>query len=324
MITRTDIAAHLEKGIRTGFVIGQKSYSPLRGPFCGVKPSDGAFEVYGDMGATPWPQLNAGKQGSGGTDGRTGAQVSGAMSMGRQITILGGEEKNLVVYNQDWEVTIGIEHNAINDDRAGDLEDWAKTTAVNYEKHKDYLAFNALNNAAATTVLSAGYDKVALLSPSHVDPGAEYQTAQDNDYALALSMSNLLTVKIAASKFLDGRGHPLGLNHSLLIHPSDLMYEAAQILRNAENYETGNRATNPFNGRLSGLEAPGAYLDSTAWFLVDPTMPQKPLYLQERQAPQLTIWDVNDAPGGGVRFYKWHSRYTIFPGDWRLIVGGNS
>jgi phage major head subunit gpT-like protein len=229
-----------------------------------------------------------------------------------------------VVYNQDWEITIGVTHNAIDDDRAGDLEGWAKATAMQYEKHKDYLAFNALNTAAATTTLSAGYDGVALLSASHADPNAEYTTVQDNDFALSLSMSNLVTVKVAGSKFLNSRGLPLGLNHSLLITPPDLMYEAAQILTNSADWSTGNRAANPFSGKMQGLEAPGGWLDATAWFAVDPSMPQKPLYLQERKAPELIIFDDETQGDGGMRYYKWHSRYTIFPGDWRLIVGGNT
>ena len=61
MITRADIAAHLERGVRTGFLTGRQAYTPLRSAFVGNTTSDGAFESYTDMGNVPWPVQNAGK-----------------------------------------------------------------------------------------------------------------------------------------------------------------------------------------------------------------------------------------------------------------------
>lgn len=324
MITRKDIAAHLEKVVRTGFLAGSKNYTPKRSPFCRDVPSDGAFEIYADMGAAPWPVANAGKAGLTGTDGRTQVPQNGQLNSGQQVTVLGGEEKGLIVYNRDWETVIGITHNAIDDDRGGDLEDWASGAGVRFEQHKDYMAFNALNTGEATTFIGACHDGLSLFNDSHVDPGAEYQTTQDNKYALALSYANYNTVKIAASKFLDSRGIPLGLNHSLLIYPPDLVDAAAQIVKNPMKAGAANLDVNAYAGMVAGLESPGGWLDATAWFLVDPTLPQKPLNLQVRKVPELVIWDDENAGDGGVRYFKWHARYEIFPGDWRLIIEGNS
>lgn len=324
MITRKDIAAHLEKNIRTGYLMGTKEYAPRRAPFCRDVPSDGAFEEYTDMGAAPWPVQNAGKAGSGGTDGRTGAPVNGQMNMGNQIQIIGGEEQALVVYNLDWEIAIGITHNAIDDDRAGDLETWARTAAINFEKFKDFKAFEGLNTGAVTTTLGPCYDGLSLFNNAHIDPNAEYQTGQDNLFALALSYANYNTVRIAGSKFLDSRGRSIGLNHSLLIYPPDLRDEAAQILKNAEKAGTANREVNAYAGISAGLEAPGGWLDTTAWFAVDPSMPVKPLNLQIRKNAELRIWDDENAGDGGVRYFKWHARGNIFPGDWRQVLQGNT
>lgn len=323
MITRSDIAAHLERSVRVGFLAGGKEYRPLRSPFVREVPSDGAFESYADMGMLPWPIQNAGMMGAGGTDSRTGATVTNRMSGGRQITIIGGQEKSMIVYNTDWEIAIGIEHNAIDDDKVGDLEAWARGAASNFEKHKDYLAFSALNSGAASTYGNA-YDGLTFFNDSHVDKSAEYQTTQDNSYAVALSLDNFQTVKIAASKFLDDRGQPVGFNHNLLIVPPDLEYMAAQITLNREAYDTGNREMNPYAGSVRSIIAPGGWLDSTAWFLIDGSQPQKPLNLQVRKQPSLIIWDEESQGGGGVRYYKWHARYSVFYGDWRLAVMGNT
>ncbi len=323
MITRADIAAHLESQVRVGFLTGSKTYTPLRGNFVREVPSDGAFESYTDMGMLPWPIQNAGNMGLGGTDTKTNANMVGSMSGGRQITIIGGQEKSLIVYNADWEIAIGIEHNTIDDDRAGDLESWARDAASNFEKHKDYLSFSALNSGAATTY-GYGYDKVVFFSASHADPSAEYTTVQSNVNTLSLSLDNFQTVKVAASKFLDDRGKPIGFNHNLLIIPPDLEYAAAQITLNREAYDTANREINPYAGRVQSIVAPGAWLDSTSWFLVDPNQTHKPINLQMRKQPSLVIWDEEHQGGGGVRFFKWHARYSVFYGDWRLCVQGNS
>ncbi|RMD64631.1 hypothetical protein D6833_04165 [Candidatus Parcubacteria bacterium] len=322
MISRKDIAAHLERQVRTGFLLGRKAYTPLRTAFAGETASDGAFETYADMGNVPWPVQNAGVQGASGTDSRTGAPQVGAANEGQSITIVGGEERAVVVYNVDWEIAVGIYHNAIDDDRAGDLEAWARAASVNFERHKDYQCFAALN-AGDTNSYGLCYDGLTFFNDAHVDPGAEYQTAQDNAYALTLSLDNFETVKVAAAKFLDSRGQPVGFNHNLLIVPPDLERTAAQIAMNREAYDTANRELNPYAGSVRMLVAPGGWLDTTAWFIVDPNMPQKPIYLQVRKNPELVIWD-DETQGSGIRYFKWHARYNVFYGDWRLAAQGNT
>lgn len=324
MINRKDIAAHMEANVRTGFLIGLKEYQPLRSAFAREVPSTGAFEVYADMGTTPWPNQNAGKAGAGGTDSRTGAPEVNRINAGRQITVWGGGEVALKVNNLDYEIAIGVTHNAIDDDKAGDLETWARQAARTFEKHKDFLCFDALNNGAATTKYGACYDGGAFFADAHIDPNAQYQTGQDNQFALSLSLDNFQTVKIAASKLLDGQGQPAGLNHNLLIVPPDLEYIAAQITLNREAYDVANRELNPYAGSVKGLTAPGGWLDTTSWFLADPNDLVKPLIVQNRQAARLAIIDDEFAGDGGVRYFIWKARYTVAYGSWRHCAQGNT
>jgi phage major head subunit gpT-like protein len=241
---------------------------------------------------------------------------------GGPITVVGGNERSLVVYNQDWEVAIGVEHNAINDNRVGSLEAWALNAGSRFEQHKDYLAISALNSGDAATY-GYGYDKQELFCATHTDPGAEYQTAQDNEYDSALTLDNFETVRVAASKFLDGRGQPVGYTHNLLVVPSDYERTATQITANREDYATANRKMNPYAGAVRLLVVPGGWMDSTAWFIVDDTQVAKPINLQVRQAPQLVYWD-DETQGSGIRYYKWTARYVPFYGDWRLVCMGDS
>lgn len=323
MISRTDVVAHLERGMRTGFLKGLKAYTPMRSAFVDETTSDGAFEIYGDMGALPWPAQVNGQAPGTATDSRTGAAQVGGLSEGGPITILGGNERALVVYNRGWSTPIGIWHDAINDNRTGSLENWAQNAGTRFEQHKDYLAFNALNAGEGTTYGTA-YDRLSFFNDSHVDPGAEYTTTQDNKLATTLSNANFTAAFIAAANFKDDRGQPTGLVYDLLIHAVNLLDEAAQIVSNPEKAGTANRDKNPFaGGRITGLSAPGGYLDTTAWYIVCSQAGMRPVKLQNRSTPQLFFWD-DHTQGGGIRYYKWYSRYEVFYGDWRSAIQGNS
>jgi hypothetical protein len=299
-----------------------KAYTVLRGPFCQETTSDGAFEMYSDLGSVPWPRQNAGQGGAGGTDSRTGhPQVSG-LHEGGPITVLGGNERGLVVFNDDWEIPIGIWHNAINDDRVGGLEAWARNAGWRFNQHMDYLAFAALNSGDGTTY-GACYDGLSFFNDSHYDKGAEYTTVQDNKYAVTLTLDNFETVRVAAAGIKDDRGQPCGFNYNLLVGAVNLERMAAQIIENREAYDTTNREMNPYAGKVRGITAPGGWVDSTFWAVIAADMPVKPINLQIREKPTLVFWD-DYTQGGGIRYFKWHARYQVFYGDWRLAIMGNT
>lgn len=322
MITRSDVVAQLERGVRVGFLKAMKEYTPLRSAFVDETSSDGAFEIYADMGAVPWPSQNGGQTPGTATDSRTGAAQVGGLHEGGQITVLGGNERSLIVYNRGWSVPIGIYHDAINDNRVGSLEAWARNAGTRFEQHKDWLSFNALNAGEGTTYGTA-YDKLSFFNDAHLDPRAEYQTSQDNKLATVLSNTNFSAAFIAANNFKDDRGQPTGLVYDLLIHAVNLIDEAAQITDNAEKAGTANRERNPYAGLIRRMHAPGGYLDTTAWFLVCSQPGMRPVKLQIRQQPQLVYWD-DFTQGNGIRYYKWYARHEVFYGDWRTAIMGNS
>ena len=328
-IQRTDIAAHLEQSIRTGFLIGKKDYKPLRSAFVREVPSDGAFQDYADMGTPPMPVKNSGKLGANGTT-PAGGQVTGGMNAGEAITVFGAEEQSMRVYNVDWETVLAISHNAIDDDRAGDVEAWAKNAANSFERHKDFLAFDALNRGE-TNYYGLAYDGLSFFNDAHIDPNATYTTGQDNKNASAISMADVAaaltafeTIKVAGGAFKDSRGNPMGLTHSLLVVSSALERLGTQITLNREGVNLAGTGLNPYAGTVSLLVAPGGYLDTTAWFLIDPSLPTKPINLQVRKEAQLSVWDDEKTGDGGTRYFKWHARYVPFYGDWRLAIEGNT
>lgn len=322
IIDRTSIVASLEYGARANFLNGMKSYTPKRAAFVDETPSSGAFEVYEDLGAAPWPSHNGGQTPGTATDSRTGAPQVGGLGGGDQITVLGAAERALVVYSRTWEIATAITHEAIDDNRTGGLEDWNMRAGVNFQRHMDYLAFQALAGGTGTT-FGKCYNGLSFFNDSHIDPNAQYQTAQDNNYALALSLDNFETVYVAGHSLLDDRGKPAGNVLNLLIHSVNLLRTAGQITDNREDYGTGNRAVNPYAGAIARLEAPAGAFSTTNWFLVSTLPGQKPLGLQIREMPQLVAWDDHNTTPS-VRYYKWTARYEVFYRDWRSAVKGNA
>lgn len=323
MITRKDIAAHLEYGVRSGFLNGRKQYTPLRTPFVREVASAGAFETYADMGDPPWPVQNAGKEGAGGTDSRTGAVQVNQMNAGGPITIIGAEDRSMIIYNVDWEIAIAVEHNAIDDDRTGQLDAWARDAGTNFEKFLDFKAFDALNQGEATTAYGAAFDGLSFFNDSHVYPGAEYATGQDNRFLNSLTLDNFETAVTAAAGYRDSRGQPLGYNYNLLVVSPSNARAAAQIAMNPNNSGTANNEINPYSGQVRTIVAPGGWVDTTAWFVLDTSQTQKPLTLQIRKRPELTIWD-DETQGSGIRYFKWHMRGALSYGPWSLAIQGNS
>ena len=71
----------------------------------------------------------------------------------------------------DFEIAIGLTHNAINDDRTGKLMEWARGAGQNFQKHMDFLAFDALEKGDGTTY-GVCYDGSDFFDNDHADPGA--------------------------------------------------------------------------------------------------------------------------------------------------------
>lgn len=300
-IYRSDIAQHLEYGVRTGFLKGQKTYAPVRQAFVRETTSTGKKEDYSDIGTVPMP-----------------------VAYDDMVQVRGAHEVSLSITNKDYEITVGVSHNAINDNRVDNIETWAQQAGRNFEKHMDKLCFLALNGGDGSTYGTC-YDSQNLFSASHADSGAEYTTAQDNQYALALGfdLTNFETVRVAGQNFKDGRGEYVMYDHNLLIVPPALERIASNITGTGTDPGTANRRENPYAGKIRGpLVSP--WLDSTAWFLVAADEIVKPIILQVRQMPTLVTWDDEKLGEGGIRYFKFHARYNVGYGDWRTAIMGNS
>jgi phage major head subunit gpT-like protein len=233
-------------------------------------------------------------------------------------------EKFKTVTPYDWDITVWISYNAVQDDRTGDLETRVRSAAVNFNRHLDKLVFDAINSGASVSAdYGASYDSLSMFNASHVDNGAAYQTAQSNVNTLALDSTNFQTVYVAAATRLDDQGEYTGYVPDLLIVPPALEYTAAQLTQNRQLFGTANNDINPWNGRITHIVVP--YLDSTAWYLAATSEVHKPMLVGMRQRPFLQqSWFDPEKPDGGHYYFKFFARYAVTYGDWRLLTQGNT
>jgi phage major head subunit gpT-like protein len=232
-------------------------------------------------------------------------------------------EKSLQIEPLDWDITVWISHNAVKDDQTGTLEGKCRSAGENFQLHISNLAFQALNDGDATTNFGACYDGLSFYNDSHVDSGAYYSTTQDNKYALALSLDNYETVRVAGRKLRQDQGEFVGYNHSLIVTSPENERIAANITANKEAYDTANREMNPYAGANNYIVTP--QFDSTAWVLVAQGISQKPVLVVIREAPNLqSAWFDPEAADGGRYYFKFYARYNHYYGDWRTAMMGNT
>ena len=170
-----NVPKHLVVAARTGFLSSMRAKSyPWQQVAATLNMDARAIDLV-DLGAAPMP-------------------VNDASVVQDHI------EKTIQVSAKEWNITVWISENAVKDDQTGTLETKVRSAGDNFQKHINKLVFQTLNAGDGTTYGSA-YDGQDFFDSDHVDLGASYTTAQDNEGALALSLDNFNTSWIAAKKF---------------------------------------------------------------------------------------------------------------------------
>jgi len=300
MIVRTDIAKSLEYGAKAQFLEGRNLWTPTRELIADPVTSTGKDETYVGLDDPPMPREAV-----------------------DQVVLRGLAERGITIVNKDWETTLPVSHNAINDDRVGHVVPWMKKAGMRFEQHMDKLCWQALNGGDGTTY-GLCYDGNEFFDAAHADANAEYTTAQGNLGTTALDLDGFNTIWIAAQGIKDSRGEYLEIPFDLLSVSPTGMTVAAQICNNEMAYDTGNREVNPFNGKFRYHDS--VHFDSTAWVLSCTLPGFKPIIFQLREAPKLEpVWDDRSvAFEGGVRYFKFSARYWLGFSNWRYAFMGKT
>lgn len=232
---------------------------------------------------------------------------------------------NYAITNKDWESTIEVDRNMIEDDRLGQVRPRISQLALEAVRSQEQLVVDQLE--AGNTGLA--YDGQFFFDTDHVTPGAEYQTSQSNKLTgtgvtLAQLQVDLAAAIAAMRNFKDDRGRPMNLRPTDIVAPPALEGVFRQLMA-SELLPTPavSAAQNPWRNMFE-LNINGYLTDANDWYLLSLDQEVKPIVFQMRRAPQFVALDnptVNEAAFMRRRFmYGVDGRWNAGYGMWQLAV----
>ncbi len=292
-IVRDDLGKFLEAGVKTLFF---KAYEETAAQYEGlvtVVPSATQTENYGWLGSLPamreW------------VDERV---PRGLIS------------HDFTIVNKDWEVTLAVDRNVIEDDQYGQLKARIQAMAEEAKRHIDQLVFELV----AAGFAQKCYDGKTFFATNHSEGKSG---TQSNKGSSALSAAAYGAARAAMMRFKDDQGKIMGVVPDTLVVPPALEETARQVL-NSDYYPEANMAHvgNPWKGSASLVVAP--YLaDANDWFLLSTSRAVRPIILQMRREVSFTALE-NESESGFLRrrfLYGADARYNVGYGPWQFAYG---
>ena len=184
------------------------------------------------------------------------------------------------IVNDDWEATVEVNRNHIDDDQLGIYAPQAQMAGFSARQLPDEIVADLKNNAFT----SLCYDGQFFYDTDHPVAGASVS----NKLAVALSVATPAAAaasygaaRTAIMNFKDDEGRPLALIPNVLEVPPALESVALTLINSDK---LNDNSPNPYKGTATVLVNP-RLTSSTAWFLHVTNMPVKPFIYQERKAP---------------------------------------
>ncbi|MCL2829992.1 MAG: Mu-like prophage major head subunit gpT family protein [Betaproteobacteria bacterium] len=189
------------------------------------------------------------------------------------------------IANKDWEATIEVDRNDIEDDNLGIYAPQAQMAGKSAAQLPDDIVFALINGGFKNPCHDGQYffdadhpgvdadgEKCSVSNKSNKPLSAASEGAALAGYGAA---------RTAMQKFADDQGVPLNIRPNILLVPSALEY-VAKTLMTAERLEDGK--PNLFRGTAE-VVVDARLTSDTAWYLLDTTQAVKPVIYQERKAP---------------------------------------
>ena len=184
------------------------------------------------------------------------------------------------IVNEDWEATVAVDRNDIEDDTLGIYAPMAQEAGFSAKQLPDEIDAE-LKNGAFTALC---YDGQYFYDVDHPVGGSSVS----NRSAVALSAATMAAAtasygaaRLAIMSFKDEEGRPLNLIGDTLEVPPALETVGKMLL---EMDKLADDTPNPFKGTAKLLVNP-RLTSTTAWFLHVTSRPVKPFIYQERKAP---------------------------------------
>ncbi|MFB0827697.1 Mu-like prophage major head subunit gpT family protein [Chromobacterium violaceum] len=225
------------------------------------------------------------------------------------------------ITNDDWEVTVEVDRNDIDDDNLGIYAPQAQMAGESAKQLPDEIVFDLVNKG----FISQCYDGQYFFDDDHVVAGQSVSnkgTKKLSAASLAAARASYGAARTAMKKFRDDAGRPLNISPNVLLVPPALE-DDANLLMTTERFEDGK--PNPYRNTATVVVAPWLNSD-TAWFLLDTSRPIKPFIYQERKKPNFV--QQTDPQAGDVfnrKKYKFgaEARAAGGYGFWQLAYGSD-
>ena len=189
------------------------------------------------------------------------------------------------IVNEDWEATVEVDRNHIEDDTLGIYAPQAQMAGHSARQLPDEIVAD-LKNGAFTNKC---YDAQFYYDTDHpVGDGEGGENSVSNKLTAVLSNATLAAAdasfgaaRLAITTFKDDEGRPLALIPDVLEVPPALETIANMLMTNEK---LADESPNPYKG-MAKVEVNPRLTSATQWMLHVTNMPVKPFIYQERKAP---------------------------------------
>lgn len=184
------------------------------------------------------------------------------------------------VINDDWEATVEVDRNDIEDDNLGIYAPQAQMAGYSAKQLPDEIIFALINGGFSNTC----YDDKAFFATDHKVGKASVSNKGTTDLSfasLAAAQSSYGAARTALRKMKDDEGRPLNITPNILLVPPALE-DTGRALLTSDRLEDGK--PNPYKGTAE-LVTDARLASDKAWFVLDTTKPVRPFFYQERKAP---------------------------------------
>lgn len=188
------------------------------------------------------------------------------------------------ITNDDFEATVEIDRNDIEDDNLGIYKPQAEMAGESSKQWADDLVFQTLTKGFSETC----YDGKTFYATNHVVGEGKGQKSVSNRLTVPLSIDTAADAKASfgvartiLKSIKDEEGRPLNLKGTLLVVPPALE-DIANALMTNEKLEDGK--PNPYKGTAKVLVC-GWLETDTEWHLLDTSKAVKPIIFQPRKKP---------------------------------------
>lgn len=229
------------------------------------------------------------------------------------------EAYKYTIVNDDWESTVEVGRNDIEDDQLGIYGPQAQMAGVSAAQLPDEIVMDLVNNGFANLCFDGQY----FFDTDHLVAGASVSnklTVALSAASQAAALASYGAARTAMRKFKDDEGRPLNTIPTVLLVPPALE-DVALALVNNERLTDG--AVNLYKGTAE-VVVDARLTSDTAWFLLDTTKPVKPFIYQERKKPvfvEQTSPDNDDVFNRKMFKFGAEARAAGGYGFWQLAVG---